>query len=125
MHALLLGSAQRADLSLHLTKATLNPWGSHLLVKGLEKAHKDNRILLSSKDLYKSGCVPDGEEDYLFQYIFTQVNDDCETGVIKFDNCYTKEGAPGFFNYVCNEAHTRMNAPLIMRRRRTTQSRQS
>ncbi|KAL7541905.1 hypothetical protein ACHAXR_011364, partial [Thalassiosira sp. AJA248-18] len=71
--------------------------------KGLEKAHKGKCLLLASKAPHKPGQIPQGEEDFLWEYTFTKVNKDCSTVVIEFNNRYTLEEEGNFFNYVCTK----------------------
>jgi hypothetical protein len=57
------------------------------LLSSLRKTHTGKRILLRAKDIY-SGTVP-----YLFQYSVSQVNVDCKTAIIDFDEkCIVEKG---------------------------------
>ena len=42
----------------------------------MEKAHKGKRILLASTAIYNQGEVPVGQENNLWEYIITGVNND-------------------------------------------------
>lgn len=70
-----------------------------MLLTGLNKKYKGQRILLKASDLYARGRVPRGEEDYLFQYTIKSINDDCKTAVIEFDEQYIIDGGDKFVNY--------------------------
>ncbi len=64
-------------------QSTLFSDGDEVL-RGLNKAHKGKRLLISAKVLY-SGRVPFGQEDYMFQYSVLSVNKDHKTLVIQYD----------------------------------------
>ena len=68
---------QQVQLNLHSN--------SDLIRKGLETYHKGKHLLLVSKYLCKQGQVPEGQEDFLWEYTFIKVNDDCKTGIIEFN----------------------------------------
>jgi hypothetical protein len=43
--------------------------------------------------------VPTGEEDYLFLYQITAMNDDCKVATIEYEHKAIKEGAEDFWSY--------------------------
>ena len=65
------------------TKKVQRPFNLHpttaLLLEGLRKAHTGKRILLTSKALFKTNRIPEGEENYLCQYHIYEVNGDGKT----------------------------------------------
>ena len=69
------------------------------LLSSLNEGYKGKRVLLAAKDIY-TGSVPDGEEDYFFQYHIIKVNDDMETATITFDNKYVEREGRVIRNYV-------------------------
>lgn len=68
------------------------------LLASLRKTHIGKRILLRAKDIY-NGTVPHGEEAFLFQYSVSQVNADCKTATIDFDERCIVEKGDMFQNY--------------------------
>ena len=68
------------------------------LLASLRKTHIGKRILLRAKDIY-NGTVPNGEEAFLFQYSVSQVNADCKTATIDFDERCIVEKGEMFQNY--------------------------
>ncbi len=54
--------------------------------------------MLRAKDIYND-AVPDGEEAFLFQYSVSQVNADCKTDIIDFDEKCIVEKGDMFQNY--------------------------
>jgi hypothetical protein len=68
------------------------------LLASLRKTHTGKRILLRAKDIY-NGAVPNGEEAFLFQYSVSQVNADCKTATIDFDEKCIVEKGDMFQNY--------------------------
>jgi hypothetical protein len=61
--------------------------------------YKGRRILLRAQDIYGRGKVPEGEEDYLFQYIIDSINEDCKTAVLKYEEKSITNGGDQFTNY--------------------------
>jgi hypothetical protein len=62
------------------------------LLSSLRKTHDGTQILLRAKPIY-NGTVPDGEEAHLFQYSAQNVNNDCKTATIDFDEkCIVENG---------------------------------
>ena len=86
---------QHAQLNLHSN--------SDLIRKGLETYHKGKHLLLVSKYLCKQGQVPEGQEDFLWEYTFIKVNDDCKTGIIEFNQRYILDGVDHFINYPADD----------------------
>ena len=68
------------------------------LLASLRKTHIGKRILLRAKDIY-NGNVPNGEVAFLFQYSVSQVNADCKTATIDFDERCIVEKGDMFQNY--------------------------
>jgi hypothetical protein len=69
------------------------------LFSSLRKTHNRKRsILLRAKAIY-NGTVPDGEEAHLFQYSVQNVNNDCKTATIDFDEKCIVENGDFFQNY--------------------------
>jgi len=68
------------------------------LLASLRKTHIGKRILLRAKDIY-NGNVPNGEVVFLFQYSVSQVNADCKTATIDFDERCIVEKGDMFQNY--------------------------
>ena len=54
--------------------------------------------MLRAKDIY-NGNVPNGEVKFLFQYSVSQVNADCKTATIDFDERCIVEKGDMFQNY--------------------------
>ena len=83
------------------TKKVQRPFNLHpttaLLLEGLRKAHTGKRILLTSKALFKTNRIPEGEENYLWQYHIYEVNGDGKTAEIEFDERYIEEGGHTFY----------------------------
>ena len=69
----------------------------------MEKAYKGKRILLASMAIHNQGEVPAGQENYLWEYIVTGVNDNCEIGVIEFGERYALKDGGIFMPYICND----------------------
>ncbi len=68
------------------------------LLSSLRKTHNGKRILLGAKAIY-NGMVPEGEEAHLFQYSVKNVNYDCRTATIDFDEKCIVENGDFFQNY--------------------------
>jgi hypothetical protein len=72
------------------------------LLSSLRKTHNGKSILLLAKAIY-NGTVPDGEEAHFFQYSIINVNNDCKTTTIDFDEkCIVENGVtfPNFPNFL-------------------------
>ena len=70
------------------------------ILSGLRAKYKGQRVLLKSVAIWKHArYIPDGEEDYLYQYHIEDINSDCKTATIEFDQCYVIEGENKFCNY--------------------------
>jgi hypothetical protein len=69
------------------------------LLSSLRKTHNGKRILLRAKAIF-NGTVPDGEEAHLFQYSVQNMNNDCKTATIDFDEKCTVESGDFFQNYL-------------------------
>ena len=70
-----------------------NLWADKSMVKkGLETLHGGQSILLKAEDIWGAGNVPAGQEKYLYQYHIYQINEDCKTAIIEFDDKYVEEG---------------------------------
>ena len=65
----------------------------------LTKVHVGKRLLLSSQVLYAQGQVPKGEENFLFQCSVKEINLNCTTAVIEFNELFIKEGGNAFQCY--------------------------
>ena len=78
-----------------------------MLKKGLETLHASQRILLKAGEIWGAGNVPAGQEKYLYQYHIYQINKDCKTAIIKFDEKYVEEGGYHLVNSPNLERHTR------------------
>ena len=72
---------------------------TELIKKGLEVNHDGKRLLLAASGLYRYDQVPEGEENYFFQYHIHLINEDCNTAIIEFDERYVEEDGDRFFNY--------------------------
>ena len=60
--------------------------------------------VLKAYKLYSgNGKIPEGEEDYLFQYSVVKVNPDCRTAVVEFNSQYVIEGGYKFHNYTITD----------------------
>ncbi len=88
----------QSPFNLHLT--------TFLLLEGLRKAHIGKHILLRSKALFKTNRIPEGEENYLWQYHIYKVDGDGKTSETEFDQRYIEEGGYTFYNYPNFEANT-------------------
>ena len=78
-----------------------NPLMNKLLVDSQKKFFEGRRLLLKSKNIYKNkNDIPDGEEDYLWLYSVTTVNDgDCTLATLTFEKKYVEKGGTTFVNY--------------------------
>lgn len=65
----------------------------------LTKTYVGKRILLTAKSIYGRGGPPEGEEDMLFQYHISKVNEDNKTATIDYDNKCIHEGDHLFQSY--------------------------
>ena len=91
------GSETRKKLKTQVSLA--HTFGNNaFLLASLRKTHIGKRILLRAKDIY-NGTVPHGEEAFLFQYSVSQVNADCKTATIDFDERCIVEKGDMFQNY--------------------------
>ncbi len=88
----------QSSFNLHPTNA--------LLLEGLREAHVGKRILLRSKALFKTNQIPEGKENYLWQYHIYEVNGDGKTAETEFDKRYIEEGGHTFYNYLNSDANT-------------------
>ena len=70
-----------------------------MLKKGMETHHGGQRILLKAEEIWGAGNVPAGQEKYLCQYHIYQINEDCKTAIIEFDEKYVEEGGYHFVNF--------------------------
>ena len=57
------------------------------------------RVLLKASKIYRNEPVPEGEEEYLFQYSIVSINTDCKTAVIIFNKQYVLDGGYKFYNF--------------------------
>ena len=53
------------------------------------------RLLLQARNFY-SGRVPRGEDELLFQYGITDINEDCKTAQIEYKSKCIVDGGVGF-----------------------------
>jgi hypothetical protein len=91
------GSDTRKKLKTQVSLA--HTFGNNaFLLASLRKTHIGKRILLRAKAIY-NGTVPNGEEAFLFQYSVSQVNADCKTATIDFDERCIVEKGDMFQNY--------------------------
>ena len=65
----------------------------------LEESHKGKRILLDANQLYPRGSVPRGEDNHLFQYRISGVNEDCETAQLEYEGKCIINGGYEFQSY--------------------------
>jgi hypothetical protein len=70
----------------------------HKFNEVLTRTYVGKRILLTSQYLY-GRRVPEGEEDLLFQYHVSSVNDDNTTATIDYDNKCIRDGHHEFQSY--------------------------
>ena len=75
--------------------------------EGLETLHGGKHILLKAEEILGAGNVPAGQEKYLYQYHIYQINEDCKTAIIEFDEKYVEEGGYHLVNFPNLERHTR------------------
>ena len=54
---------------------------------------------MKASKIYCNGPVPEGEEEYLFQYSIASINIDCKTAVIIFNEQYVLDGGYKFYNF--------------------------
>lgn len=66
---------------------------------GLTQTHKGKRVLIQASRMYRNDPIPEGEEEYLFDYSIVSVNDDCKTAVIQFNEQYIIQDGYQFQNY--------------------------
>ena len=72
--------------------------GDKVLIS-LKETHKGKRILLDAKQIYKRGFVPRGKEEYLFRYWITNINEDCESAHLEYENNWIVNGGYKFQSY--------------------------
>ena len=65
----------------------------------METLHGGQHILLKAEEIWAAGNVPAGQEKYLYQYHIYQINKDCKTAIIKFDEKYVEEGGYHFVTF--------------------------
>jgi uncharacterized membrane protein YkoI len=70
----------------------------HKFNEVLTRTYVGKRILLTSQYLY-GRRVPEGEEDLLFQYHVSSINDDNATATIDYDNKCIRDGHHEFQSY--------------------------
>lgn len=80
--------------------ATLfNSGSKEQIINSMNSRFVGKRILLKAQDIYGRGRVPCGEEDFLFQYHLSSINDDCKSAVLQYDEKCIKNGGNQFTNY--------------------------
>ncbi len=80
--------------------ATLfNSCSKEQIMNSMNSRFVGKRILLKAKDIYGHGKVPRDEEDLLFQYHLSSINDDCKSAVLQYDEKCIKNGGDQFTSY--------------------------
>ena len=57
-------------------------------------------MIFHIKTLYRLSEIPDHEKNFLLEYTFMEVTEDCNTFILEFNNYYTIEGECNFLNYI-------------------------
>jgi len=68
-------------------------------IESLKLSHSVKRILLEAKNIYDRGRIPHGEEEYLFLYRITNINEDGTTAVIEYESKFVLKGGDIFQSY--------------------------
>ena len=68
------------------------------ILESVNEKYRGKRILLQAKSIYK-GRIPRGEEKFLFQYRIMEINDDCETAEIEYEDKCIVDGGNAFESY--------------------------
>lgn len=70
------------------------------MLHSLRLQHKGKRLLLCASTIYGTMArVPQGEEDFIFLYIVSDINPDCQTASIEYEGKYVVEGGREFKIY--------------------------
>ena len=68
------------------------------ILESMNEKYRGKRILLQAKDIY-TGRIPRGEEHFLFQYRITEINEDCESAEIDYEDKCIVDGGSQFQSY--------------------------
>ena len=68
-------------------------------IESLKLSHSGKRILLEANNIYDRGRIPHGEEEYLFLYRITNINEDGTTAVIEYESKFVLKGGDVFQSY--------------------------
>ena len=68
-------------------------------IESLKLSHSGKRILLEAKNIYDQGRVPHGEEEYLFLYRISNINENGTTAVIEYEGKFVVKGGDMFQSY--------------------------
>lgn len=68
-------------------------------IESLKLSHSGKRILLEAKNIYDRGRVPHGEEEYLFLYRISNINENGTTAVIEYEGKFVVKGGDMFQSY--------------------------
>ncbi len=66
--------------------------------EAVHRTYKGKRILLKAADIYGRNKVPEGEEDFNFLYVVTDIDDDTFAS-IEYEGRYIKDGADNWRSY--------------------------
>lgn len=90
-------------------KSSFSKKNDHFAHQGLSLLHEGKRLLLSAGRLYSPNPVPAGEDNFLFQYSVKEINLDCKTAVIDYDEVKILSGGDAFQD----DPHTSSESTVI------------
>jgi hypothetical protein len=71
------------------------------VLRSLRLQHKGKRLLLRASTIYGTMArVPEGEENFIFLYIVSEINPDFTTASIEYEGKYVVDGGRAFNTYL-------------------------